>query len=397
MSPQRVLVVFGTRPEAIKLAPVITALAEQPGLEPVVAVTGQHKEMLQQVIDLFGIVPDIDLGLHTPGQTLEQITARALTGLGPVLREIAPSAVVVQGDTTTTFAAALAGFYDRRPIVHVEAGLRTGDLHNPFPEEANRRLTTRLASLHLAATPANRDNLVAERIDPATICVTGNTVIDALKAAVANTGPWNDPVLAAALGQDRLRGDRQTVLVTAHRRESWGQPLRNVAAAVALVARTRPDTQFIWPLHANPAVQDWVRPAVRDLANIVLTGPAAYGDMARLMTVADIALTDSGGIQEEAPALGVPVLVTREVTERHEAVDSGAARLVGTDHDEIVARLTDLLDNEHARAAMTVTQSPYGDGLAGPRIAAAIAELLGAGERLADFRPLTHRLLAGQQ
>ena len=294
---------------------------------------------------------------------------------------------MVQGDTTSTFTAALAAFYEQRPVVHVEAGLRTGDLQNPFPEEANRRLTTRLAALHLAATPANRDSLLFEHVPAADVVVTGNTVIDALQSASRRVRDWSDPGLDAALGTGRRKGDRETVLVTAHRRESWGDPLREVAAAVAQVAKQRPETQFVWPLHANPAVHGWVRPEVDALDNIVVTGPAAYGDFVRLLGIADAALTDSGGVQEEAPALGVPVLVTREVTERQEAVDCGAARLFGTDKDLIVKELSVLLEDPSARAAMTAGGSPYGDGLAGPRTAAAVARMLGSGDRLPDFVP----------
>lgn len=384
---RRVLVVFGTRPEAIKMAPVIRGLQAHPGLTPIVAVTGQHQQMLQQVLTSFGIEPDTNLNLHAPGQTLEDITARALTGLSLVIRAADPAAVVVQGDTSTTFAAALAAFYAQRPVVHVEAGLRTGDLHNPFPEEANRRLTTRLTALHLAATAANRDALLAEGVDAADICLTGNTVIDALHEAATWNTPWNDAALAGALGEHRTRGDRPTVLVTAHRRESWGQPLCQVAAAIGEVATARPDVQFVWPLHANPAVRDWVAPAVSHLPNVLLTGPAAYADLVRLLTIADVAVTDSGGIQEEAPALGVPVLITREVTERQEAVDCGAALLVGTDAERIRRELTRLLTDRAAHAAVAVGYSPYGDGHAGARTAAAIAALLGVGARLPEFAP----------
>lgn len=343
--------------------------------------------MLHQVLDLFQITPDIDLDLHTPGQTLQDVTARALTGLAPVMREIEPAAVVVQGDTATTFAAALAAFYDRRPVIHLEAGLRTGDLANPFPEEANRRLTTRLASLHLCATPANRDSLLLEGVLASAIAVTGNTVIDSLLTASTWNRPWSEPRLHADMGQSRVRGDRMTVLVTAHRRESWGEPLRHVAQAIADVARQRPEVQFVWPLHANPAVHNWVRPFTDAQPNVVLTGPLPYQDFVRLMTIADVAVTDSGGVQEEAPALGIPVLVTRDVTERHEAIACGAAALVGTSRDTLVQALTVLLDDPDRRAAMTLNASPYGDGHAADRSTAAIAALLGVGKGLPDFVP----------
>lgn len=383
---QNVLVVFGTRPEAIKMAPVVAALARRPGLRPVVAVTGQHQEMLHQVLDMFGVVPDVDLALHRPGQTLDELTARAVTGLAPVLREHRPAAVVVQGDTTTAFSAALAAFYAGVPVVHLEAGLRTGSISDPFPEEANRRLISQLAALHLAATPANRAALLHEGFAPASISVIGNTVIDAVLVAGRWNRPWADPRLAEELGP-RRRGERPTVLVTAHRRESWGEPLTDVARAVAEVARHRPDAQFVWPLHANPAVQRWVTPVVAGCPNVVLTGPARYDDFVRLLSIADVALTDSGGVQEEAPALGVPVLVTRKVTERQEAVECGAAHLVGTDRARIVEHLMTLLDDPAAHARMVVDESPYGDGQASTRAAHAIAELLGVGARLAEFAP----------
>lgn len=380
---RRILVVFGTRPEAVKLAPVVTAMRAHPALEPVVAVTGQHREMLTQVLDRFGVAPDFDLALQRPGQSLISLTSRALSGLEGVMSSVDPSAVLVQGDTSTTFAASLAAFYDRRPLVHLEAGLRTGSLSEPFPEEANRRLTGRIAELHLAATPANRDALLAEGVPASTIVVTGNTVIDALEQARDWAPRWDDARLGGAV--DGLH--QRMVLVTAHRRESWGTPLERVAAAVAAVATSHPHVQFIWPVHGNPAVRGWIEPAVRGLPNVLLSGPASYGDFVRLLSTAHIALTDSGGVQEEAPAIGLPVLVARNSTERQEAVDAGVARLVGTDPHLIASALRRLLDEPDAYAAMAVGASPYGDGHAVDRAVAAIAELLGVGQRLPEFVP----------
>lgn len=384
----RILVCFGTRPEAIKMAPVIRALQAHRSLEPIVTVTGQHPAMVSEILDTFRITPDIDLKLHRPGQTLDGITSRALTGISDTIRALDPAAVVVQGDTTTTFAAGLASFYEQRPVVHVEAGLRTGDIHQPFPEEANRRLTTTLAALHLAATSANRGNLLLEGVPASQIAVVGNPVIDALHLAVATIGPlWDDPLLESVFGGTSSRQCHPTVLVTAHRRESWGEPLCNVARAIADVAGRHPNARFVWPLHPNPAVREWVTPIVSNLSNITLTGPASYEDFVRLLTKADVAVTDSGGVQEEAPALGVPVLVTRDVTERQEAVDSGAAVLVGTDPDRLALHLGGLLDHRRTKMRHGTTPSPFGDGLAGRRTAAAIAELLGVGCRMDDFAP----------
>lgn len=382
-----VLIVFGTRPEAIKLAPVICALNHDARLTPIVVVTGQHQDMPDQVLCAFGIKPDVDLKLHTTGNTLDQITTRALVGLSPVISEAQPAAVLVQGDTTSTLAAALAAFYARRPLIHLEAGLRTGDLSNPYPEEANRRLVTQLASLHLCATPANKKNLLREGVVSTNIAVTGNTVIDALLTASTWNHPWSDPQLAAAIPLSRARGDRPTVLITAHRRESWGEPLCRIAQAIAIIAHVRPDVQFIWPLHPNPAVRNWVQPCVEELNNVIVTGPATYPDFVRLMTISDLVVTDSGGVQEEAPALGVPVIVARDVTERHEAVDAGAAILVGTRQEEITAQVTALIDSPSRRTAMTICGSPYGDGYATERAIAAIAALLDVGTRCPDFVP----------
>lgn len=379
---RRVMAIFGTRPEAIKLAPVIAELERSPQLEPVVVVTGQHREMLAQVLDLFAIVPDHDLGLCRPCQTLTSVTTRALAGLEPLLERERPDAVLVQGDTTTTFAGALAAFYQRLPVVHLEAGLRTGDLYAPFPEEANRALTTRLASLHLAPTLGNKANLLAENVDPERVLVTGNTVVDALLAAAALPGGYGEPAL------DGLDDDpRRVVLVTAHRRESWGGGHAAVARALAEIARTEPDVLIVFPVHRNPTVRETILPALAGLENVLVVEPLGYRGLVRLLRRADLILTDSGGIQEEAPSLGKPVLVLRETTERPEAVAAGTVRLVGTDETRIVGAVRTLLHDgvEYRRMASAV--NPYGDGRAAERAVGALAHLFGLGPRPEEFAP----------
>jgi UDP-N-acetylglucosamine 2-epimerase (non-hydrolysing) len=376
------MVVFGTRPEAIKLAPVVRDLEASPLFDPVVVVTAQHRTMLDQVLDTFAIVPDEDLDVIEPEQTLTDITVRALARLTPVVARVRPDAVVVQGDTTTTFAAALSGFYSRVPVVHVEAGLRTGDPYAPFPEEINRRLTTQLASLHLAPTPAARDRLLAAAVSAADIVVTGNTVIDALRWAVRAA-----PGASGPQWEELERDPRRVLLVTAHRRESWGASMAAIGRAVAEIARTEPDLLVVLPVHLNPAVRASLLPAVRELANVVVTEPLAYVPFARLMARSHVILTDSGGIQEEGPSLGKPVLVMRDTTERPEAVAAGTAELVGTDASRIVAKVRSLLHDEGAYAAMAGRVNPYGDGRASARTVAALAWLLGEGPRPDDFDP----------
>ena len=379
---RRVMAIFGTRPEAIKVAPVLRALESTPALEPVVVVTGQHREMLAQVLDLFGIEPDHDLGLCAPRQTLTQITTGALAGLEGALDAERPDAVLVQGDTTTTFAGALAAFYRQLPVFHLEAGLRTHDLASPFPEEANRQLTTRLASLHLAPTLGNKANLVAEGVAPERIAVTGNTVIDALLDAVARSDGYGDPELAG-LDDD----PRRVVLVTAHRRESWGEGHAAVGRAVAEIARTEPDVLFVLPVHRNPVVREALLPLLTGLDNVRIVEPLAYGGLVRLMARSHLILTDSGGIQEEGPSLGKPVLVLRDTTERPEAVVAGTVRLVGTDEDSIVGATRTLLHDDLAYASMANAVNPYGDGRAAERTVAAIEHYYGLGEAPEEFAP----------
>lgn len=374
----RILVVYGTRPEAIKLAPVIAQLRASDLLNPIVAVTGQHREMLDQVNELFGIVPTHDLDMLRPRQELRQMTQRAIEGVTDILRAERPDAVMVQGDTTTTFVAALAACYERVPVVHVEAGLRTGDRNNPFPEEINRRLTTQLASLHLPPTVNSRDNLLAEGIAPADMVVTGNSVIDALLDVVERRLPLENPALQVLDG-------RTSVLITSHRRESWGAPMARTAQAVARLATRFPAVVFLLPAHLNPVVREVLLPPLEHLDNVVITEPLGYGDFAHAMNRCSIVLTDSGGVQEEAPSLGKPVLVLRDTTERPEAVTAGTVRLVGTDADLIVRSVAELLTDEIAYRAMANAVNPYGDGVAARRIALAVAHHFGLADRPADF------------
>ena len=377
------MLVYGTRPEAIKMAPVVKALARHPSLRPVVVVTGQHREMLDQVNEVFGIVPDHDLNIITPGQSLTEITVRTLTGLEPLLTAERPDLVLVQGDTTTCFAASLAAFYQQVPVAHLEAGLRTDNRYNPFPEEINRRLTTQLASLHLAPTTIAQGNLLASGVDPAAITVTGNTVIDALLEVTASEHPISDPTLRALVAAHTS----PLLLVTSHRRESWGDPLTRTARAIARLVSDFPDLHVLLPAHRNPVVREALLPTLGGLDRVHVTEPLDYPDFCRALQLATIVLTDSGGVQEEAPALGKPVLVLRETTERPEAVHAGSARLVGTDVELIVSETSRLLTDAGHFAAMTRANNPYGDGRAAERAVAAMAHLLGLGEAPAEFRP----------
>ena len=379
---QRVAVVFGTRPEAIKLAPVVAALERSPHLRPVPIVTAQHREMLDPVLELFAIRPRHDLDLCRPGQRLAGLTAGVLEGLEPVLEAERPDLVLVQGDTTTTFAAALAGFYRRTPVGHVEAGLRTHDRYAPYPEELNRRMTSALATLQFAPTPTARDNLVAEGVAPEAILVTGNTVIDALLGAVRSPSLSGGAELAWI-----DRDPRRLLLVTAHRRESWGEPLRRVAEALAELAAADPGLLAVFPVHRNPVVRDAVLPVLDGLDNVVVTEPLPYASFVWLMARAYLLLTDSGGLQEEGPALGKPVLVMRDTTERPEAVRAGTARLVGTGRASIAKAVRELLDDPAAYRAMAQVANPFGDGRAAERVVAGIEHFFGHGPAPAAFAP----------
>lgn len=375
----RVLSVLGTRPEAVKLAPVIKRLAATPGFETLVCATAQHRHMLDQVLALFGIEPDFDLDLMRPGQDLYDLTARVLTAMKPVMEQARPDMVLVQGDTTTCMAAALAAFYAGIPVGHVEAGLRTGDMSAPFPEEANRVLVSRLAALHFAPTARSRANLENEGIAPARIFVTGNTVIDALlsvreQAAQAAGAGALDP----RRRDDWMAGSRR-ILITGHRRESFGGGFENLCGAIRALAEKHPDWRFLYPVHLNPNVQEPVGRILGGLANVALTDPLEYLPFVWLMDSADVILTDSGGIQEEGPSLGKPVLVMRAVTERPEAVDAGTVMLVGTDTQRIVDGVESVLLDRALYARMARAHNPYGDGHAAQRIVDILSRWTGSG------------------
>ena len=379
MSP-KIMTVYGTRPEAIKVAPVINAIAASDVLDGVTVVTGQHREMLDEVNAIFGITPDFDLDIMKHGQTLSQIFSRILEGLDPVLEEVKPDAVIVQGDTTTSTAAAVAAFYRGIPVVHLEAGLRSHNIHSPFPEEANRRITGQVAALHLAPTSLSKANLLAEGFKAEDILVTGNTVIDALLTTVDREVPFTQPVL-----DELVASGRRILLATTHRRETWGEPMQGIGRALARLARTYPDMAVVLPAHRNPLVRDAVLPHIEGLDNVFITEPLPYGEFTRMMGASTVVLTDSGGVQEEAPSLGKPVLVMRENTERPEATEAGTVRLIGTDEERIVAEVSSLLDDADAYAAMSNAVNPYGDGRASERTVQAIAALLGLGERPDEF------------
>lgn len=369
---RRVMLVFGTRPEAIKMAPVVSALRARPGLEVQIAVTAQHRHMLDQVLELFGIMPDEDLDVMAPSQTLPDLFARILGGMSEVLARRRPHMVLVHGDTSTTLATALAAFYARIPVAHVEAGLRTGDMAAPWPEEANRRLTAPLASLHFAPTVRARANLLAEGIAAERVHVTGNTVVDALLEVTSQIDA--DPALRAALDArlPSLDLERRIVLVTGHRRENFGSGMEDICGALTDIADAR-DVQVVYPVHLNPNVQEPVKRLLGTHPRVHLIEPLDYLPFVRLMGRAHVILTDSGGIQEEAPSLGKPVLVMRDTTERPEAVDAGTVRLVGTDRDRIVREALRLLDADpETHAAMARAHNPYGDGRAAVRIAEAV-------------------------
>jgi UDP-N-acetylglucosamine 2-epimerase (non-hydrolysing) len=375
----KVMVVYGTRPEAIKLVTVIRALSATPGVDVVSVVTGQHRAMLDQVNGLFGVLPDVDLDVIQPRQQLSDLTSRVMAGVTSAIREHRPDAVMVQGDTTTSFVAGLAAFYEKVPVLHVEAGLRTDDRYNPFPEEMNRRLTSQLASLHFAPTPLSRDNLLADGIEADDVVVTGNTVIDALVDVL-------DRKLSLENADLGVLGSGPAVLVTSHRRESWGEPMAHTASALARLAKEFPDVRFLLPAHLNPIVREVLLPPLEGFDNVTITAPLSYSDFAYAMNACSIILTDSGGVQEEAPTLGKPVLVLRENTERPEAVDAGTVRLVGTDEDRIVGEVSALLTDPLAYDLMAQAVNPYGDGHASRRIVAAILELFGCGQRLPDWQ-----------
>jgi len=374
-APRKISVIFGTRPEAIKLCPLVLALAEHPGFQPHVCVTGQHRQMLDQVLDVFAIRPDVDLALMQSNQSLGALTARAISACEQYLADARPELVLVQGDTTTVFCAALAAYYHRIPVGHVEAGLRTGDKYSPMPEEVNRVLTTRLADYHFAPTEQARQNLLAENVPDASIFVTGNTVIDALLLAVQKVRLR--PTQVPGLTSDFLgKCGPRVVLITAHRRENFGQGFENICRAVGELAHRFPGVEFVWPVHLNPNVRQPVFRLLHGRANIHLIEPLDYLPFVALMDRSYLVLTDSGGVQEEAPSLGKPVLVMRDTTERPEAVAMGTVRLVGTDPLAIATGVGTLLEDPSAYHAMARAINPYGDGHACRRIVDALEEIL---------------------
>jgi len=377
---RRVLLVFGTRPEAIKMAPVVLGLANAEGIDSRVCVTAQHRQMLDQVLELFGITPDYDLDLMTPGQDLFDITAKSLLGLRDVFRQEKPDMVLVHGDTTTCFTAALAAFYEAIPVGHVEAGLRTGNLKAPFPEEANRSLVGRLATYHFAPTETARANLLAEGAPDSMIHVTGNTVIDALLMVRDRVMQYPHEKWIDRFGADLydriISAERKLILITGHRRENFGQGFVDLCMAIRDLAVRHPDWDLIYPVHLNPNVQKPVYKILGDEDNVSLIEPQDYAPFVWLMNQSDLILTDSGGVQEEAPSLGKPVLVMRDVTERPEALEAGTVRLVGTNRERITSEVELILNDEAVYMAMSHAHNPYGDGLAASRIIKTLSKLI---------------------
>jgi len=364
---KNILFIFGTRPEAIKLAPLINLLKKNQTIKTTVCVTAQHRQMLDQVLNLFGIIPDIDLNLMKPGQDLTGVTSEVLINMQKVFQKLKPDWVIVQGDTTTAFATALAAFYEGIPIAHVEAGLRTGNFYAPWPEEMNRAFIGRLASLHFAPTEKSKANLLQENISEQTVYVTGNTVIDALLAThktILEDSHMNEKLREKFSFLDPLK---KTLLVTGHRRESFGQGFKNICESLRELA-AREDIQIVYPVHLNPNVQSPVNETLKDHPRIFLIEPLDYIPFVYMMHKSKLILTDSGGVQEEAPSLGKPVIVMRETTERPEGVEAGTALLVGTRKDKIIENVNLLLDNQHIYEKFSKAHNPYGDGLASGRI-----------------------------
>lgn len=375
----KVMTVFGTRPEAIKMAPVVLELQKHADrIQTIVAVTAQHRQMLDQVLDLFQITPDYDLDIMSQGQTLYDITTKSLMGLKDVLAKEKPDLVLVHGDTTTTFAGALASYYQQVPVGHVEAGLRTGDIYSPFPEEMNRKLTGAIAAIHFAPTATAKANLLKENVNPSHIYVTGNTVIDALMMTVAGDYDFGDDLKDVDFHNHRV------ILLTTHRRENLGEPMRHIYKALRRIIEEIPDTEIVFPVHRNPLVRKVVEEELAGVDRIHLIDPMEYEPFANLMSLSSLVLTDSGGIQEEAPSLGKPVLVLRNTTERPEAVEAGTVRLIGTDKDVVYAETKRLLTDQAAYGAMSNAVNPYGDGKASQRIVQAILHVFAGEEAVPD-------------
>ncbi len=379
MEKLRIMSVFGTRPEAIKMAPLVQELAKYEEITSICCVTAQHREMLDSVLEVFHLKPDWDLDIMTPRQTLSSITSKCLIGMDDAIEQLKPDMILVHGDTSTTFAGALSAFYHKVPVGHVEAGLRTYDKYSPYPEEMNRKLVTSIADLYFCPTQSNRENLLREGIDKG-LFITGNTVIDALKTTVHKDYVFETEEL------NRLPyGDKKMILVTCHRRENYGQPMENIMSALAEIARTHDDIELVYPVHLSPVVQECAKRHLENIPNVHLIAPLPADEMHNLMARCYMVLTDSGGLQEEAPALGKPVLVLRRETERPEAVAAGTVKLAGVDRNTIVAMAHELITDETAYTAMAHAVNPYGDGNACRRIAEAILWHFGRGEKPEDF------------
>ena len=380
MEKLRIMSVFGTRPEAIKMAPLVKELAGRENLESICCVTAQHREMLDSVLEVFSLQPDWDLDIMTPRQTLSTITSKCLLGMDEAIDALKPDMILVHGDTSTTFAGALSAFYHKVPVGHVEAGLRTYDKYSPYPEEMNRKLVTAIADLYFCPTENNRANLAREGVTEG-VFVTGNTVIDALKTTVREDYRFSTELL-----NHLPYGEKKVLLVTCHRRENYGQPMEDIMSALAAIAREHEDVELVYPVHLSPVVQECAHRHLDGIGNVHLIAPLAADEMHNLMARCYLVLTDSGGLQEEAPALGKPVLVLRRETERPEAVTAGTVKLAGVAYDDIVSMARQLITDPAAYAAMAHAVNPYGDGFACRRIADAILWHFGLGDRPEDFR-----------
>jgi UDP-N-acetylglucosamine 2-epimerase (non-hydrolysing) len=379
MEPIKVMTIFGTRPEAIKMAPLVLEMEKNPQIQSICCVTAQHREMLDSVLEIFGIQPDYDLNIMQPRQTLSMITSKCLTGMDQVLEEAKPDLVLVHGDTSTTFAGALAAFYHQIPVGHVEAGLRTWDKYSPFPEEMNRRMTGDIADLHFAPTVANRENLAKENIADG-VYITGNTVIDALKTTVKEEYTFSTEALNHLDFQNK-----KIICVTCHRRENYGQPMKQIMTALKRIAETYDDVELVYPVHLSPVVREAVDKYLAGTPGVHLIDPLTADEMHNLMARCYLVMTDSGGLQEEAPALGKPVLVMRRETERPEAVVAGTVKIAGVEEETIFQMASELITDPEAYAKMAKAVNPYGDGNACARIVAAILHHFGRGEKPADF------------
>lgn len=374
---KKVLLVFGTRPEAIKMAPLVKAFENEPTIESKVCVTAQHREMLDQVLEMFDIKPDYDLNIMKPGQDLFDVTSNVLLGLKDVLNDFSPDVVLVHGDTTTTSSASLASFYNKIKVGHVEAGLRTGDMYSPWPEEANRQITGVLANYHFAPTTTSANNLIKENKNPNDIVVTGNTVIDALFLAldkIEKNDELKSKIIESINSQYELKKDKKIILVTGHRRENFGDGFINICEALKTIALNNPDIDIVYPVHLNPNVQKPVKEILSNTSNVYLINPLQYEQFIYMMNKSYFIITDSGGVQEEAPSLGKPVLVMRDTTERPEAVEAGTVKLVGTNKESIINEAQKLLDDENEYNTMSKAHNPYGDGKACVRIVNFIKE-----------------------